>query len=161
MLENWMENPSNIIIVVIAVFVLLLIMWNIRLGRKLNRLRKQYTAVMGNTGLDNLEDVIIEIKQEQFDQATQAEQLRNQIHAIEKILPKQKSKLGVIRYNAFDDTGSDLSFSIAIINDEQDGAVFTGIHSRNYSHVYAKPIAKGESKYALTPEERKAIQIAD
>jgi hypothetical protein len=104
-----------------------------------------------------MEDVIVELKETIAVQQQESKQLKAQLEEVQRTLPKQKGKVGVIRYNAFADQGSDLSFSIAIINDEMDGAIFSGIHSRDTSYVYAKPLEKGESTYPLTPEERQAI----
>ena len=73
---------------------------------------------------------------------------------------KKKGNIGIHRYNAFAERGSDLSFSLAIINDEKDGMVMSGIHGRDNTFVYAKPVKEGQSAYTLTPEEIEAINLA-
>ncbi|OBZ10326.1 MULTISPECIES: DUF4446 family protein [Bacillales] len=156
-MEDWTSNPMNAVTVVLALFVIILFIWIAVIGGRLKKLRKQYTAVMGNTGLTNMEDVIVELKEGLAEQKQANQQLKDQLAVVQTSLPNQKGKVGVIRYNAFAEQGSDLSFSIAIVNEEKDGAVFTGIHSRDNTYVYAKPLEKGESAYPLTPEERKAI----
>ncbi|WP_169084056.1 DUF4446 family protein [Paenibacillus sp. PL91] len=156
-MEDWTSNPMNAVTVVLALLVIILFIWIAIVGGRLKKLRKQYTAVMGNTGLTNMEDVIVELKEGLAEQKQANQQLKEQLAVVQTSLPNQKGKVGVIRYNAFSEQGSDLSFSIAIVNEEKDGAVFTGIHSRDNTYVYAKPIEKGESAYPLTPEERKAI----
>lgn len=70
------------------------------------------------------------------------------------------TKTGMVRYNAFRDTGSDLSFSLALLNEHNDGVVLNGIYARDMSNIYAKPIEGGKSKYALSDEEKQAIEIA-
>lgn len=156
-MEDWTSNPMNAVTVGLALFVIILFIWIAVIGGRLKKLRKQYTAVMGNTGVTNFENVIVELKEGLAEQQQENKQLKSQLTDVQATLPNQKGKIGVIRYNAFAEQGSDLSFSIAIINDEKDGAVFSGIHSRETSYVYAKPVEKGESAYPLTPEERKAI----
>lgn len=156
-MEDWTSNPMNAVTVGLALFVIILFIWIAVIGGRLKKLRKQYTAVMGNTGVTNFEHVIVELKEGLAEQQQENKQLKSQLTEVQATLPNQKGKIGVIRYNAFAEQGSDLSFSIAIINDEKDGAVFSGIHSRETSYVYAKPVEKGESAYPLTPEERKAI----
>ena len=69
-------------------------------------------------------------------------------------------KVGIVRYNAYKDTGSDLSFAVCILDEENNGVVFNGIYSRDMSNIYAKPIEKGLSKYKITPEEQEAINRA-
>jgi hypothetical protein len=156
-MEDWTSNPMNAVTVVLALLVIIFFIWIAIIGGRLKELRKQYTAVMGNTGLTNIEDVIVELKEGLAEQKQANQQLKDQLAVVQTSLPNQKGKVGVIRYNAFSEQGSDLSFSIAIVNEEKDGAVFTGIHSRDNTYVYAKPLEKGESAYQLSPEERKAI----
>lgn len=70
------------------------------------------------------------------------------------------NKVSIIRYKAFEDIGSDLSFSIAILDSYNDGVIITGIYSRHDSTTYAKPIDKGTSKYDLSEEELKVLNDA-
>ncbi|CAM4377351.1 DUF4446 domain-containing protein [Paenibacillus endophyticus] len=159
-MEDWTTNPMNAVTVGIALLVILLFVWIAVVGGRLKKLRKQYTAVMGNTGVTNMEEVIIQLKEGLAEQQQANIVLKAQLADVQAALPLQKSKVGIVRYNAFAEQGSDLSFSIAIINQEKDGAIFSGIHSRENTYVYAKPVEKGESTYPLTPEERKAIHEA-
>lgn len=159
-MDEWYLEPIFMITVVIALVVVLLMIWLSVLGSRLKKLRKQYVAVMGNTGVTNIEDVVVDLKSMLQLQKEQITSLESQLKAVKQEMPQMKSKLGIIRYNAFSDGGSDLSFSLAIVNEEKDGAVFSGLHSRDNTYVYAKPLEKGESAYTLTPEERKAIEAA-
>lgn len=65
-----------------------------------------------------------------------------------------------VRYNAFENTGSDLSFSLAILDSRHSGLVLTGLYGRDDMRVYAKPVEGGISQYVLTGEEKKAISLA-
>lgn len=69
-------------------------------------------------------------------------------------------KVGVVRYNAYKDTGSDLSFALCLLDEKNDGIVLNGIYSRDMSNIYAKPLENGISKYKVTPEEQEAINRA-
>ena len=66
----------------------------------------------------------------------------------------------MVRYNAFSDTGSDLSFTLALLDEQNNGVVLNGIYSREMSNIYAKPITNGNSTYTLSEEERQAIDKA-
>ena len=70
-------------------------------------------------------------------------------------------KIGLVRYNAFKDVGSDLSFAIALLDKDDNGVVFNGIYGSESSNIYAKPIKKGISTYQLSSEEQYAIDIAE
>ncbi|RJX36621.1 DUF4446 family protein [Paenibacillus pinisoli] len=159
-MDEWYLDPIFIITVVLALFVLLLFIRVLALGSKLKKLRKQYLAVMGDTGITNIEEVVVDLKIQLDEQREMIDRMQGELKSVQTTLPQMKTKLGIHRYNAFSDGGSDLSFSIAIVNEEKDGAVFSGLHSRESTYVYAKPVEKGESPYPLTPEERKAMQEA-
>ena len=69
-------------------------------------------------------------------------------------------KVGIVRYSAFKDTGSDLSFAVALLDEKNDGVVFNGIYSREMSNIYAKPVENANSRYTLSNEETEAIKKA-
>jgi hypothetical protein len=68
--------------------------------------------------------------------------------------------VSIIRYKAFEDVGSDLSFSIAMLDNNKDGFVITSIYGRNESTTYAKPIDKGISRYDVSVEEETVLKNA-
>ena len=70
-------------------------------------------------------------------------------------------KVGLVRYNAFKDVGSDLSFAVALLDRDNNGVVFNGLYGSESSNIYAKPIKDGVSKYQLSEEERDALEIAE
>ena len=76
------------------------------------------------------------------------------------ILKIAYKKCGIYKYNAYKDTGSDLSFTLALLNEDNDGVVLNGIYSRDMSNIYAKPVKGGKSPYKITEEEKKAIDRA-
>ncbi len=79
---------------------------------------------------------------------------------LERKLSKCSQKIGLVRYNAFDDVGSDLSFALAILDDENNGIVLNAIYGRTSSNIYAKSVENGNSKYTLSEEEIEAITKA-
>jgi len=70
-------------------------------------------------------------------------------------------KVGLVRYNAFKDVGSDLSFAVALLDREDNGIVLNGLYGSESSNIYAKPIKGGISKYQLSDEEAYALEIAE
>ena len=69
-------------------------------------------------------------------------------------------KVGIIRFNPFSEVGGDQSFSIALLNGNDDGLVLTSFYTREGNRVYGKPIKNGKSQYTLSQEEIKAIEMA-
>ncbi|WP_042169828.1 DUF4446 family protein [Paenibacillus gorillae] len=159
-MDEWMYNPMNGVTVVLAIIVIIIGIRIMVVGSRLKKLRKQYVEVMGNTGVTDLESVIVDLKQTIAAQAEHTQHIQSQMEIMQRVQMQGKGRVGIIRYNAFADQGSDLSFSIAVVNGADDGMVISGIHSRENTYVYAKPLDKGESSYPLTPEERKAIEQA-
>ena len=79
---------------------------------------------------------------------------------VERQLNMCIQNVGVVRYNAFDDVGSELSFAIAMLDNEDNGFVINSIYGRTSSNVYAKTIENGTSKVTLSDEEIKAVNKA-
>lgn len=74
---------------------------------------------------------------------------------------KNISKVALQRYNPYDDTGGDQSFSLALLNGEGDGLVITSLHSRAGTRVFAKGVKKGfEDKVKFSREEKQVIENA-
>ena len=69
-------------------------------------------------------------------------------------------KKGVIRYNPFSEVGSNQSFSVALLDGNNDGVVITSLFTREGNRVYAKPIKNAVSEYSLSDEEKEAIEKA-
>jgi len=69
-------------------------------------------------------------------------------------------RVGLMRYDAFEDVGGRLSFSCALLDDHGNGVVVTSINGRQDTRVYAKPITGGKSGYNLSVEEEEAIRQA-
>jgi hypothetical protein len=69
-------------------------------------------------------------------------------------------RVGLVRYDAFEDVGGRLSFSCALLDDHGAGVVVTSINGRQDTRVYAKPVTEGRSPYNLSVEEEEAIKQA-
>lgn len=69
-------------------------------------------------------------------------------------------RVGLLRYDAFEDVGGRLSFSCAMLDEHGNGVVLTSINGRQETRVYAKPVTGGESPYNLSHEEEEAIRQA-
>jgi len=69
-------------------------------------------------------------------------------------------KVGIVRFNPFSEVGSDQSFSVALLDKNDNGVVITSLYTREGNRVYAKPIKSGASEYLLSKEEKTAIEKA-
>lgn len=78
---------------------------------------------------------------------------------IDARLRKAVQRVGVLRYRAFEDAGEQ-SFAVALLDEAGDGLVLSGLHHRNGVRVYAKPVEAEASTFALSDEERQAIEAS-
>ncbi|TYL13266.1 hypothetical protein MTAT_16040 [Moorella thermoacetica] len=70
------------------------------------------------------------------------------------------SRMGLVRFNAFPDTGSDLSFALALLTHEGNGFILTSLYARDETRIFIKPVQDGRSRYRLSEEEEKALAMA-
>ncbi|MDV4150817.1 DUF4446 family protein [Clostridium sp. AL.422] len=162
-----MENILNIIneniafiVIGLLVIILLLFIIVISLIKSTKKLEKRYRRLMRGVNNKNLEEVIIS-KLDEVDKAVaKAEDAINQCKVIKEEIKGCVNKVAIMRYKAFPDVGSDLSFSIAILDSYNDGVLITGIYSRQDSVTYAKPVDKGISRYELSEEESYVLNEA-
>jgi 3-dehydroquinate synthase class II len=78
----------------------------------------------------------------------------------ESKLRKAIDRAELIRFNSFENMGAELSFALALLNQEGTGVILTGIHSIEECRVYAKPIENGQAAVKLNQEEKQAIERA-
>jgi hypothetical protein len=157
-IEDWLSSAAIGWIAIGAVTaVLFLSIGVMRLSVKLTKLRKQYLKSMGGGSVDNVEQLLMQMNERLDVVLAENKQQKDRLSVAEAALKKMKSNIGILRYNAFGDRGSDQSFSVAIVNDSLDGVILTGIHTRDETYMYAKPLEKGQSSYSLSPEEKEAI----
>ena len=95
---------------------------------------------------------------ETFAAEVQAATQRTQ--ALEQEARKAVQRVGLVRFNPFEDTGSNQSFALALLDADEDGVVLSSLHSRQATRLYAKPIAGGRSDAALSAEETEALRLA-
>lgn len=154
-----LRSDLTIFIMLIAI-VLLLVLYIISVAN-LSKLRKSYSKFMSKLGNgNNIEEIMKEYIKKVDTVQAKNEEIISFCKVLDENLKKCTQKIGIVRYNAFKDTGSDLSFTLALLNDYNDGVVLNGIYSREMSNIYAKPIKNGTSTYTISPEEKEAINRA-
>lgn len=152
---------SDIAILVLFIAVIVILVLYISSVVNLRKLRTSYLKFMKKLGNgENLEEMLKNyVKKVDIVEAKNNE-IIEYCRVIDENIKRCSQKIGIVRYNAFKDTGSDLSFALAILDDYNNGVVLNGIYARDSSNIYAKPIENGESKYVLSNEEKEAINKA-
>ncbi len=86
--------------------------------------------------------------------------LERRVAALDERMRGAVQRVGVVRFNPFEDTGGNQSFALALLDDRADGVVVSSLHSRQSTRLYLKPIAGGRSETALSEEEAEALRRA-
>lgn len=127
---------------------------------KLNLIVRKYDALMsGKKGADL--EKIIRTRFKEMDQVkANAKRITKEHKEIQKHLSACYSKMGIVKYDAFEEVAGKLSFALALLNEENSGVVINTIHSREGCYIYAKEIIKDESYIPLSDEEKEALEQA-
>ena len=151
---------NNLLLILSIIVIVLLIAFLVVLGKviSLNKKYKRFMKKLGSS--DSLEEDLENYMYRVDRVEKQNADILNQINGLDKDLESCVQKVGIVRYSAFQDTGSDLSFTLALLDEHDNGVVFNGIYSREMSNIYAKPVENGNSKYTLSEEEQEAIKRA-
>lgn len=142
---------DTLIILGLIIIVGLLTAEILRLNERLRRI------FHGKTGED-MEEAIIEIIKTIKKQDNEIEEIHKKDNDLDSRLKKSIQRVNTIRFNPFHDQGGNQSFATSFLDENGDGVVISSLYSRDKVSVYAKPVAKHQSEYELSEEEKEAIK---
>ncbi len=161
-MENILELlRSDTFLIICAVVIIVLFIGFFVSLIKISKLNKRYNSFMKKLGNgknleEDLETYMYRVEKVEKQNAEILGFCKN----IEEDVSGCIQKIGIVRYSAFKDTGSDLSFALALLDENNSGVVLNGIYSREMSNIYAKPVENGKSNYTISEEEQQAIEKA-
>lgn len=143
-----------------AVLVLILFILMIITLCKLKKLRRRYERFMMGKDAESMEEIILSCieKNEMIDQTNH--QLREDIIKLRKNQRITYQKMGMVKYNAFREMSGDLSYTLALLNQENDGFIINSVYAKEGGYSYIKEITAGESAILLSEEEKAALEKA-
>ena len=159
-METILLNSGALLVALIAANVILagLLLYGLA---GVGRARRELSALLGGgRGRSDMYELLIGYRDEVRGIRADLGALQRWREELTRDLSGYVQKVGVVRFNAFEDTGSDLSFAVAILDAQLNGVVISSLYGREESRVYAKPVEAGGSRYLLTDEERRAIEEA-
>lgn len=121
---------------------------------------KKRVDLFFQNGDKNIEKLLVDQLKESEKQRKEIAKIIKEIAILKNITQKSLQKIGLVRFNPLKNVGGDQSFSIALLDLDNNGFVITSIYSREGNRIYAKPINNGKSEYSLSDEEGEAIQKA-
>ena len=160
MFEQYLGISTDYIIIGLAALIVILIILMFINVVQMSKLKKRYAIFMKGKNAKSLEETLI-YRLEQVDELIEnnAANERN----IDTIFKKMKfdfQKYGLVKYDAFQEMGGKLSFSLAMLNEKNDGFVLNAVHSRDGCYTYVKEIIDGHSIISLAEEEEQALEQA-
>ena len=144
-----------LIILIIALFALY-----VNVSMKYDRLKNSYNSFMRGKDGKTLEESILTKFSEIDGLAKLTKQNRQDVKDIYRKMEKDFKKLGIVKYDAFNEMGGKLSFALAMLDGNNSGWVINAMHSREGCYTYIKEIVKGESYVELAEEEAEALDRA-
>lgn len=148
------------ILIGMAVVLLILLILIIVALCKLKKLNRKFDRFMRGKDAESLEDTILSCieKNEQIDQMNQL--LREEIIGLRKNQRITYQKMGMVKYNAFREMSGDLSYALALLDQEENGFIINSVYAKEGGYSYIKEIVKGESSILLSEEEKAALEKA-
>ena len=125
------------------------------------KLQRRYSGFMSKFEKeDNIEETLRKYIDKVGEINEENKLIKANVKTLERKLTGCSQKVGMVRYNAFEDVGSELSFALAVLDNNLNGYILNAIYGRDSSSIFAKPIEGGTSSYTLSDEEIKALAMA-
>lgn len=160
MISELLGIQSDYVIIALAALSLIMLILLIVDTVQLFQLKRKYNIFMSGKSAKNLEKTLIE-RLEQVDGLLKANAANEKnIKRIFKNMKFTFQKIGLVKYDAFHEMGGKLSFSLALLNETDDGFVMNAVHSREGCYTYIKEIIGGNSVIVLAEEEQEALNMA-
>ena len=160
MISKYLGFDSDYIIIGLAAVCIILFILVIVNMAQTKKVKKKYNSFMTGKNAKSLEDTLVT-------RLNQVEKLMSANEANEKNIEKLSNnmkytfqKVGLVKYDAFNEMGGKLSFSLSLLNASNDGFVLNAVHSREGCYTYVKEIIDGNSIIALAEEEQEALNMA-
>lgn len=150
----------DLFVIALAALVVVLIIILIVNSVKMSKLKKNYRIFMEGNDAKSLEDTLIK-RLDQIDDLMESDKENKEaIQVVLDHLDATYQKVGLVKYDAFNEMGGKLSFSLALLNRKNDGFIINAMHSREGCYTYIKEIINGNSVILLSEEEKEALAEA-
>lgn len=159
-LADFLSNNETFLSIFFMVLVVVLLFLVIYQTYMVSRLKSRYRRMMTGVEGANLEEMLLAHIKEMKMVAEESKKLKEENKRLDTLLKTATTRIGIVRFSAFADMGSDLSYAVAMLDAHNNGVLFSSIFAREDSRSYVKPIEAGRSTYKLTREEAEALEKA-
>ena len=144
----------------LLIILLILIVLVIVQITRFSKLKKRYEKFMRGKNAASLENDIADIFQDMKFLKTSVEKNKKDIRVLYKNMESTFQKVGIIKYDAFNQMGGKLSFSLALLDENDNGFILNSVHSSDGCYSYTKIIKNGKCEINLGEEEKQALDMA-
>lgn len=155
-LQNW----QTLLVLGCSALLLFLTIWVLVLSLKLNRLTRLLRQLVPEGSERSLDQLLEQLLIKQEENRTLLASLETRLEKLNSLLQGCLQRVGLVRFDAFDDVAGQQSFSVALLDNQGNGVVITSLFGRTESRCYAKPVIQGNSPHRLSEEEMAAIRQA-
>lgn len=160
MVQKYLGFDSDFIIIGLVALLLILFVILIINIIQIKKLKNKYNEFMNGKDAKSLEDTLIQRLNQVDDLIAANSTNENNINKLFENMKPTFQKIGLVKYDAFNEMGGKLSFSLALLNENNDGFVLNAVHSREGCYTYIKEIVDGNSIIVLAEEEQEALKMA-
>ena len=150
----------GIVLLVMAVIIIMLLVICIANICSMSKLKKRYQKFMSGKSAKSLENEIAALFEDNKFIKSSIEKNKKDIRSLYKNMESAFQKIGIIKYDAFNQMGGKLSFCLALLDENNNGFVLNSVHSAEGCYSYTKQIELGECKIDLGEEEKQALYMA-
>lgn len=150
----------GIVMLIMAILILVLFILNIVNICSISKMKKKYQKFMTGKNAKSLENEIVGLFEDNKFIKTSLDKNRKDINLLFKNMESTFQKIGIIKYDAFNQMGGKLSFSLALLDEKNNGFILNSVHSAEGCYSYTKSIRNGMSDISLGEEEKQALDMA-
>ncbi len=159
-----MDVALLIWVIALTILVIVGVVWVLDLQARILKLSSKYEklfsgAVESSEGTPTAA-MLANLASRLEETTARTERLVAHATQVDAALTRSLQGIGLVRFRAFEDTGGDQSFSLALTDGEGNGVVISALYGREATRIYAKPVQKWLSTKVLTDEEAQALEEA-
>ena len=158
---NALVNPNiGLVIVGLAIVALIAVVVAVLLMRRVARLEARLGLLTRGEDGRSLENVLGAHLDKVLAVSRAVDDLGRRTSTLETSARSALQRVGIVRYNPFEETGGNQSFALALLDADDHGIIISSLHARSGTRVYAKAVTSGRPAGALSDEEAEALRLA-
>ena len=160
MITLTMEQMTFYMMIGLSVITLISIILLISTLCKLKKLRRRVDALTRGKDTESMEDIMLNFFERIESLENHGQNVDGDIKVMKNTLKNTYQKTGLVKYDAFREMSGALSYSLALLDQKNDGILISSMYSREGCYTYAKDVVNGECKINLSEEETEALKQA-